>query len=827
MSVVTRAFLRYLTRRRGLSTLQVLGVACGVGAVVGMVLSAQSAMESFSKTVTFLRGSSTHVLQRPAGPMSEEILKEVLLGDPAVKAFCPVIDRRISLDSGEVVRILGLDPFLDRKVRPELFPQKEASADGDSQVMAFFLDEKAVLVDSLFALQRGLSKGQTLRTSHGDLKVLGEFRSPYGEPLIIMDISHAQSLFSMPGKIDRVDLILGHEESFSSRLPSGYLLRSAREQETSFTGMLSAFRLNLEALSLLALFVGMFLVYNTAMFAVISRRREAGILISLGATRVEILRAFGAELSILGLLGGGLGGCLGYLLSLTLSRVVGQTISQLYFHLMPQPPQWSWLLPLMGAFLGLGASGLGGALPLRELIKTDPVRVLYNRAPQRENSSDTQRWILGGILVLTASCLVLLLFREVYAGFASAFGVLLGASLLVGPCIKLLRPLLGRLGAALAGINGRLAAGNVSQNLSRTAVAVAAFMVALSLSIGLGSMIGSFRQTLLWWMEGQLRGDLYIAPSLEIEIPQALYRNLQELKGIAGIDPYRNTKILYQGHWVHLSAVDADTLKKFAKFEWLKGGDEHWEKVKQGDVIISESFSRRFKVKEGDSIFLQGASGLAQVRVEAVFYDYTTEHGLIMMDRKTYLQIFQDSTIDALVVFLEPGRPHPRDTLEQAKKLAWDYGIPVAERREFHESILDVFDATFAVTRTMRILAVIVAFFGIAGATLAMFMEREKDFGVYRALGFSTSQVAVMTLVEGVMMGMLSFLVSLPTGTAMSLVLVYAINLRSFHWTIFFSLQPDPYLAALLTSLTASAGAALYPVLRACSTYPLMQIREE
>ncbi len=225
--------------------------------------------------------------------------------------------------------------------------------------------------------------------------------------------------------------------------------------------------------------------------------------------------------------------------------------------------------------------------------------------------------------------------------FASAFGVLLGASLLVGPCIKLLRPLLGRLGAALAGINGRLAAGNVSQNLSRTAVAVAAFMVALSLSIGLGSMIGSFRQTLLWWMEGQLRGDLYIAPSLEIEIPQALYRNLQELKGIAGIDPYRNTKILYQGHWVHLSAVDADTLKKFAKFEWLKGGDEHWEKVKQGDVIISESFSRRFKVKEGDSIFLQGASGLAQVRVEAVFYDYTTEHGLIMMDRKTYLQIFR------------------------------------------------------------------------------------------------------------------------------------------------------------------------------------------
>ncbi len=340
-------------------------------------------------------------------------------------------------------------------------------------------------------------------------------------------------------------------------------------------------------------------------------------------------------------------------------------------------------------------------------------------------------------------------------------------------------------------------------------------------------MIGSFRKTLLWWMEGQLRGDLYIVPSLETEIPQPLYHELQEFKGIAGIDPYRNTRILYQGNWVYLSAVDAATLERFAKFEWLKGGDEHWEKVKQGAVIVSESFSRRFGVKEGERIFLEGASGPARVSVEAVFYDYTTEHGLIMMDRKTYLEIFQDPTIDALVVFLEPGGSDPGKLLLEVKQLAWNYGIPVSERKDFHQSILNLFDATFAVTRSMRVLAVIVAFFGIAGATLTLFMERQKDFGSYRTLGFSTLQVAVMTLLEGVMMGLLSFLVSLPAGTAMSLVLVYAINLRSFNWTIFFSPQPDPYLTALLTAITASAGAAMYPVLRACSTYPLMQIREE
>ncbi len=487
MSFVTRAFLRYLTRRRGLSLVQVLGVACGVGAVVGMVLSARSALDSFSRTVAFLRGSTTHILQRPAGPMPEDVLSELLIKDPAVKAFSPVIDRRISLPSGEVLRILGLDPFLDRKVRAELFRQEPKPTDGDFLITAFLLDEKGVLVDSWFALQKGLSKGDILRTSHGELKVLGNFDSPYGEPLLLMDISHAQSLFSMEGRIDSADLILEDPDSFQSRLPSGYVLRSASDQESSLTGMLSAFKLNLEALSLLALFVGVFLVYNTAMFAVVSRRRDAGILISLGASRAEIVRAFGAELALLGLLGGALGGCLGYLLSLTLSRVVGQTISQLYFHLLPQPPGWSWLLPLLGAFLGLGASALGGALPLRELLRTEPLGVLHGRTGQQETTSPgTHRWMLGGVLILGASGLILLVSREVYAGFVAAFGVLLGASLLVGPSIKFLEPALRRSGACLAGVTGRLAAGNICRNLGRTAVAVAAFMVALSLSIGLG-----------------------------------------------------------------------------------------------------------------------------------------------------------------------------------------------------------------------------------------------------------------------------------------------------------------------------------------------------
>ena len=138
-----------------------------------------------------------------------------------------------------------------------------------------------------------------------------------------------------------------------------------------------------------------------------------------------------------------------------------------------------------------------------------------------------------------------------------------------------------------------------------------------------------------------------------------------------------------------------------------------------------------------------------------------------------------------------------------------------------------MFDATFAVTRSMRLLAVVVAFFGIAGALLTLYLERRREFGVYRALGFSTEQVAGMTLLEGLAMGAVSLLVAVALGSVLSLVLIRVINLRSFHWTVFFHFAWGPYLTAAATAFAASAGAAAYPVWKVWRSYPQMQLREE
>jgi len=729
LRVVTKAFLRYLYRRRSLSVLQLMGIACGVATAIGMALSAKTALSSFRQAVEFLKGRATHSLERPAGPMDEKLLTRIMT-DPAVEAFSPVIDRRIRLANGEWVRLLGVDPFLDRLIRTELSRSRLDPS--------FLIEDQAVLVDSQLARQLSVGAGDRLPTSRGSLRIVGVFPHLTGEPLLLMDIAQAQRFFGLPGRVDRVDLILTDEASFRSKWAEGFRLQSGEQRQATLMDMLRAFRLNLQALSLMALFVGIFLVYNTAMFTVVSRRKDAGILRSLGAKPREILFAFLTEILLLGGAGGILGGFAGFFLSRFLTTLVADSISNLYFFLKPSSTQWSWWILPGGLLLGWGASLLGSFFPLKELVRVEPIQALRGRAASQKFKAGAGKVALVGLGILGASLVLLAIpSLHVYWGFAGSFGMLLGASLLTGLVLLLLGPGLKVGLQRLSGLPGKMAAGNICQNLGRTAVAVAAFMVALSLSIGLTSMIGSFRTSLIWWMGTQLRGDLYIGRIPDMEVPENFYEELRFLPGIGGVDPFRNVQIDFRGTSVYLKAVDASVLQKYTRFGWLKGGDENWEPVKRGAVIVSESFYRRFQAGPGSQFTLNGIHGPASFEVAAVFYDYTSEHGVIMMDRSTYLKVFQDRTLNSLGIFVEAADPRRQELLQEVRKRAKNRGLPVATRDQFWGSILTLFDTTFAVTRSMRLLAIVVAFFGIAGALLTLFLERQREFGVYRALGFS------------------------------------------------------------------------------------------
>ena len=389
-------------------------------------------------------------------------------------------------------------------------------------------DPPAVLMERGLAASLALAPGASFATARGRLRLAGLFASPTGEPLAVMDIGQAQRLLGAAGVVDRVDLVLDDEAGFRRRWGAGFLVQSGRERALTMEAMLGAFRINLQALSLLALLVGVFLVYNTAMFAVVSRRHDAGVLRSLGAGRGEIAAAFCVEILLLGVAGGALGGVLGYLLARLLTGTVGGTISTLYFFLRPSPPAWSWWIPAAGAALGCVAGLLGALVPLIVLARTVPVQLLGRRAPGRDERSSARAAALAGCALAAASLGALALpGAGVVAGIAGSFGVLLGLILCTGEALVLLGPALEGLLTRLGGLPGKMASGFIRRSLGRTAVATAAFTVALSMSIGLGTLIGSFRRSLDLWMEAQINADLYVGKATEGVIPEAFAEQLR------------------------------------------------------------------------------------------------------------------------------------------------------------------------------------------------------------------------------------------------------------------------------------------------------------
>ena len=159
-----------------------------------------------------------------------------------------------------------------------------------------------------------------------------------------------------------------------------------------------------------------------------------------------------------------------------------------------------------------------------------------------------------------------------------------------------------------------------------------------------------------------------------------------------------------------------------------------------------------------------------------------------------YLKLFGDRTIDSVAVFIDKDSARRDALIETIKNTALRWNLPVVSQQQMHEGILAVFDSTFAVTQSMRLIAIIVAFFGIANALLTLFIERQREFGIYRALGFSTVQVAGMTLMEGIAMGLVSFVLCAVVGTALAFVLIKVINFHSFNWTVFYFFEWKPYL---------------------------------
>lgn len=854
-----RSSRRHLARHPWQIGLAILGVALGVAVVVSIDLANASARRAFSLSTEAVTGRTTHqVVGGPEG-LPDTVFRRLavdarLAGElpmaPVVEGF-GVLPRKPG-EGPRVLRILGLDPFSEQPFRPYLnggAGESESTRGFSVDLAPLLTRPRAGVLSAATARELGVSSGGTFR-----LRVGGEPRTvelagvlePTDEStrrglsdLLVMDIAAAQELLERAGRLDRIDLIIPEGpagerllQRAAAALPPGAQILRAEARSRSTEEMTRAFRLNLSALSLLALVCGAFLIYNTMTFSVVQRRTQIGILRALGVTRDQVFTLILAEAAAVALLGTAAGLGAGILLGRELVRLVTQTINDLYFVLSVNELAVSPLTLAKGAALGIGATLLAALAPAIEATQAPPRAVLTRSALEARLRKALPRATAIGFGLLLLGAALLALPGGLVLGFAGLFGVILGCALLApGATVVLMRLLSPPMGA-LFGILGRMSANGVVAALSRTAVAIAALVIAVSVTVGVGVMIDSFRRTVVRWLEASLRDDVYAAaPSrgggfAGADLDPEVARRAAALPGVEAVHTIRRVEILTEKGPVRMVILGTDR-RGIAGYDLQQGDpDEVWPAFLDGGaVLVSEPFSRKYGVNAGEDLRLPTERGVRTFRIAGVYSDFASDQGLVMMSRTTWHQFWSDSKLSGFSLALAPG-VDPDRTIERLRAVAGK-ALFAQSNQALKRISMQIFDRTFRITGVLRLLAGLVAFLGVLSALMALQLERSRELGVLRANGVTPGQVWQLVTSQTGLMGLVAGLLSIPVGLALAAIMIFVINRRSFGWTIRLEVSPDILLEALLLALAAALLAGLYPAWKMARTSPALALREE
>ncbi len=839
-----RAGWRHLWRHPWQVALAVLGVALGVAVVVAVNIANTSASRAFRLSMETVAGKSTdQIVAGPSG-LSDRLYTRLRL-HARLPASAPIV-AGYGHTGDQTLEVLGIDPFAEADFRDYL-----GRAAGHIPVRRLLTESGTVLLSPDTAGRLGLAVGQRF-----DLRVAGRTRqlrlagllavdrdsAAAVDGLLVTDIATAQALLGSIGRLTRIDLVLPAGAAgarararIRALLPPEARLQPAGARTQDLLQMTAAFRTNLTAMSLLGLVVGMFLIYNTMTFTVLQRRRLLATLRLLGVTRREVFAGVLSEALAVGLAGSAVGLVLGIALGNGLVRLVTRTINDLYFVLTVSQLQVTAGPLLLGAGLGVGATLLAAVGPALEASHTAPSAALSRSVLEHRVRRLLTPLALAGLTMAGGAGLILLLpTRSLVAGFAVLFLLVLGLSLSTPLAVALLVRATGALGGPRLGVLGRLAVRGVSASLSRTGVAIAALMLAVATTVGVGIMVASFRTTVATWLTDRLQADIYLAAAgtpgagPPPALAAGVLAQVRATPGVAQVTSSREVTLPTAGGPTRVMAVQlADGRPpRFA----LKTGDPArvWPAFRAGDVVlVSEPYAYRHRVRAGETIALPTASGPRRFQVGGVFYDYQSGPGVVLMARRLFVRDWNDARINSLGIYVRADTAASQVVDALRTSVHSDQQLRVRANSAIRAASLRVFDRTFAITNVLRLLAVLVAFVGILSALMALQLERARELAILRATGFTPGQLGGLVTLQTGFMGLLAGLLSLPVGVMLALLLIHVINRRAFGWSMQ-TLVPAGVLAeALALAVAAAVLAGLYPAWKMARTSPAQALREE
>ncbi len=857
----------------------VVAVMLGVALAFAVHLINASALDEFARGMRSVAGQADVQVQGRSRAVIDEALYGRLLRHPDVQSASPVIeintyallaqsrsDGPLRGSSKLAIRVLGVDALQVAGITPEVLPLPDSDT-GRLDVFApdaVFLNSaaRAALIPSnasddgpgIHALQDANGAAARVRLQQGmqwqSLRLAGRVAAG-GAPLAVMDVAATQTVFGMLGQLSRVDVQLrpGVDRArFMAQLqaqpdwPTDAVLAEPGQAMARTDHVSRAYRVNLTVLALVALFTGGFLVYSVLALSVTRRAQALALLGVLGLDPRQRWALVLLEAGTLGLLGSVLGIALGTGLAMLALRMLGGDLGGGYFSGATPALQWSGGAALVFGGLGVLAAWVGAWWPARMAARMAPAQTLKGLGLSAQGTGHAS----VGLGLLSAGALLALLppiGGVPLAAYISVALILLGGISalppLVGWLLDFIAPLVANKPLAL------LAVERARRMRAGAAIAVSGVVASLSLAVALTVMVGSFRGSMLQWLDTVLPAALYVRTSGSAGSSEhaffdpALIQAIGQLPGVARLRTQRSMPLTLDGERPPVAlliralrdmrnAGSAPTETDLALLAPALPAPTGFIAV-----YVSEAMVDLYGARAGGeltqlapALAAQSRPGIEQPRffVAGVWRDYARQFGTVLMDSRDFANLSDDLRVNDLALWLEPGldstameqairelantMAYARESAERPAKgsgarptnpsaahepaagpsaLAGNQAASLLEfgsAQDIRSRTMDIFDRSFAVTYWLQAVAIGIGLFGVAASFSAQVLARRKEFGLLLHLGLTRAQVLQVLALEGAAWTTLGALAGTALGLAVAAVLVYVVNPQSFHWSM-------------------------------------------
>jgi putative ABC transport system permease protein len=765
--------------------LTIIGIVLGVAVFVGMHTANQSVLAAFRQTIDRIAGSTQ--LQVSAGePGIDESVLKAVQKLPEVRAAAPVIEATVQFGKGNLL-ILGVDLLGDRNLRSYDLESSDTEIDDplmflaqpDSLIVAkSFATENSLAIDSRVPMRT--MEGDRVFTVRGIMKP-GGLASAFGGNLAIMDIYAAQKVFGRGRKFDRIDIALQDGVSLNDgraklqkALGPGLNVDLPSSRSEQFEATSHIYNLASNITSVFALFIGMFIIYNTFAIAVTQRRSEIGILRALGAARSQIRTLFLTESLIAGLVGTLAGVGFGIVMARAMAGYIGSLLADVYG--IAQQAEHLEIDPLLigiAVAMGLITSLIAAVIPARNAAGVDPVKALqkgrYQSMSEGENRT-RRRWALA----CAAASVATLALNRYSLGFYAGFLLAVLSAVLLSPALahwmaRMMRPLF----AWIRPVEGALAADSLIQAPRRTSGTVAALMLSLALVISLSGVTRASYDSIAEWMRIALNPDLFISTaetvtSRSFVFPASLGPKLRAVAGIDDVQLVRSVRVLVKKTPIMLVAVDIASLARHARLPAVEGdtGEMYRLAAEGKGVIASENFSRLHDCKLGETLDIPAPAGVLRMPVVGIVRDFSDQQGSLLLQRELFIRYWNDDSVNVFRIYLTPGADGARVRQQILDTYGSQQRLFVLTNADLRRYIIRVTDQWFGLTYVQIAVAVLVAVLGIVNALTVSITDRRRELGVLQAVGGLRGQIRHTIWLEAIGVGLIGLALGMVLGAA-------------------------------------------------------------